>query len=245
MNRRQRGFVRELGRTASVLAEYLGENSEGSMCPPLGTAIWKSMFFLSRDVRAELAGLLKGSSSEDCFEISEWFEYMRNAYGRYCEVLTFCQIVCCAFRTGMVREASDALRILSRTVIAGNLNDCEPDMVPVWQFMIKRKESFFGECSGGKKGVNAGGPADNPAGGDAHNEADRVAESEAVFGRMLLQLCCCAGEDRKYSGDLKMLFGFLRALSEEPEARERILAVLRSEAAGGDARLYCALETAR
>ena len=219
MNRRQRGFIRELGRTASVLAEYLAENTEDDPDLPLGTAIWKSLFFLSGDVRTELRGLLKGSSSGDCFEISEWFEYMRITYGKYSEVLTFCQIICCAFRTGNVREASEALRMFSRTVIAGNLNDSEPDMIPVWQFMIKRKESFFGELNS--------------------------AESGAMFGRMLLQLCCCAGEDKKYRNELKMLFGFIKALSEEPEVRERILTVLRYEASAGDARLYCALETAR
>ncbi len=219
MNRRQRGFIRELGRTASILAEYLAEDREDDVKPQLGAAIWKSMFFLSGFARAELLGLLKGSSSGDCFEISEWFEYMRSTYGKYSEVMTFCQIICCAFRTGRVREASEALRMLSRTVIAGHLNDSEPDMIPVWQFMIKRKESFFGELDG--------------------------AESGAVFGRMLLQLCCCAGEDRKYRDELKMLFGFIKALSEEPDARERILTVLRYEASAGDARLYCALETAR
>ncbi|MBO4326348.1 MAG: hypothetical protein J5950_03650 [Clostridia bacterium] len=231
MNRREKEFICGLSRTASILADFLENCQERDGAGALGDALWRSMYYFDRDVRQELEGLLSGSAADDCFEISGWFERMRCAYGKYSQVLTFCQILCSVFRTGCVRDGAGALRLLARAVGIGTMSGSPPDMIPVWQFLIRRSEAFFG--SGGNDGSSK-------ESGGSGSEADK----KAMFGRMLAQLCCCAGDDRKYTEHMKMIFCFINAFASGPAEREKILAAVHSGAAYGDPRLFIALEAA-
>jgi hypothetical protein len=231
MNRREKEFIRGLSRTASIIADFLEFGQEYDGANSLGDALWRSMYYFDRDVRQELEGLLRGSAADDCFEISEWFERMRRTYGKNSQVLTFCQILCSVFRTGCSKEAAGALRLLARAVSAGTMSGSAPDMIPVWQFLIRRANVFFGN------GLDEGFSEESES---TWSEADK----KAVFGRMLAQLCCCAGEDRKYREHIKMIFCFIKAFVSGPAEKEKILAAVHSGAAGGDPRLFIALEAA-
>jgi hypothetical protein len=178
------------------------------------------MICFGKAVCAELTGILRGLSSEDCFEVSDWFEYVRRTYGKRGDILTLCQILCCALRMRDFENISKVLRIYSRAVELGSLCGKAPDMIPVWIYMVENRDAFFG------------------------GQCDRC-DVEAARRRMIGQLCCCAGEDRQYVGCQRLFFGFIRAELEGPEERETIMNELRLFAAEkGIMRLYLGLESA-
>lgn len=252
MNRRQSVFVRELGRTASIIAgqlENAGAQRDGCDAKSvhdipkgeelLSDAIWKSMYLLRPEARKELSGILRGSAAGDGFEISDWFEQMRRSYGKCSQVLTFCQILCCVFRTGCAFEGAAALRMLSGALRAAGYIDGAPDIIPVWQFMIRHRRVFFGSSSGEAGIANCSGDK------DGERDTGRSGEDKtAIFGRMLIQLCCCAGNDRRYAGQIRMIYRFINAYASDPDERERIIEVIHSGALKEDARLFSALEAA-
>lgn len=219
MNRRQSLFLRQLGRTASIIADHIDGSGEKSGEEIIADAIWKSMYYFCKEVRGELSGMLKGSATKDCFEVSDWFEDMRRKYGKCSEILTFCQILCCIFRTGHASEGTIALRLLSRAVSLAGDGGIASDMIPVWQYMIKNKAAFF-SCS------------------------DNGCDDRIVFGRMLLSLCCCAGNDKRYKNQMKMMYFFINAYAAAPDERERILEAVHAGALKGDTRLFSTLEAA-
>ena len=247
MNRRQRVFLRESGRTASVLADFLenemAECPEGAL-PSAGRAVWRSMICFGKAVCAELTGILGGLSSEDCFEVSDWFEYVRRTYGKRGEILTLCQILCCALRMKNFDKISGVLRIFSRAVELGSLCGKPPDMIPVWIYMVENRDVFFRDevesHEAGAEGtdVSCGRPEGRRDQGDRY-------DGKAVRRRMIGQLCCCAGEDRQYLECQRLFFGFMRAELEGTEERETIMNELRPMAAEkGIIRLFLGLESA-
>ncbi len=243
MNRRQSLFLRQLGRTASIIADHIDGSGEKSGEEIIADAIWKSMYYFCKEVRGELSGMLKGSATKDCFEVSDWFEDMRRKYGKCSDILTFCQILCCIFRTGRASEGSIALRLLSRAVSLAGDGGIASDMIPVWQYMIKNKAAFF-SCS--DNGCDFGNDDRNYDRNDEKNDDknDDRRDDRIVFGRMLLSLCCCAGNDKRYKNQMKMMYFFINAYAAAPDERERILEAVHAGALKGDTRLFSTLEAA-
>ncbi len=219
MNKRQRVFLRESGRTAAILADFF--ESECAGCPEdsepyAARAVWKSMSCFGKYVSEELEGFLKGLAVEDTFEIADWFEYIRRTYGSHGEVLTLCQILCCAFYGGDLREIAAVLRLYSRGISIAELSGTRPDMTQVWLRMAEKKEKLF------------------------------VDADKAVLRRRLIGLlCCCAGIDKKYAEYQRMFFGFIRAELSEPDEKEKALGELRLRAAAkGYISFYTGIEAA-
>lgn len=108
-------------------------------------------------------------------------------------------------------------------------------MIAVWQYLIRYRNEFFGSIGsiGGSSGTTG------------VQDADIIeVNKKAVLGRMLVQLCCCAGNDRRYADQARLIFWFLREFASEPEDKEGELSVTRLRELGGDARLFSALEAA-
>ena len=106
MNGRQRSFLRDIAKTASLLAVSLEAEAAAGGQEPVYVLLWHALPFLPSSVRAETEGLLRGAATDDCFEIFDWFEGMRCAYGKYSQVLTLCQLLCCDWLRGGTAAAA-------------------------------------------------------------------------------------------------------------------------------------------
>ena len=155
MNGRQRSFLRDTAKTASLLAASLEAEAAARGQEPFYVLLWRALPFLPSSVRAETDGLLRGAAADDCFEISDWFEGMRRAYGKHSQVLTLCQLLCCAWRsygpdggTELYRCVAELLRLLSAAVTAGVDTDRPPELSGVWWSMIKYRRYLFGDDPG-------------------------------------------------------------------------------------------------
>ena len=158
MNRRQRSFLRNTAKTASLLAASLEAEAAAGGQQAFYVLLWRTLPFLSSSARTETEGLLRGAAADDCFEISDWFEGVRRAYGKYSQVLTMCQLLCCAWRSydpdrgaELYRRGAEVLRLLSAAVTAGVNTDKPPELSGVWWSMIKHRRCLFGEDPGARR----------------------------------------------------------------------------------------------
>ncbi|MBO5077030.1 MAG: hypothetical protein J5584_05495 [Clostridia bacterium] len=158
MNGRQRSFLRDIAKTASLLAVSLEAEAAAGGQEPFYVLLWHALPFLPSSVRAETEGLLRGAATDDCFEISDWFEGMRCAYGKYSQVLTLCQLLCCAWRSygpdrgaELYRCVAELLRLLAAAVTAGVNSDRPPELSGVWRSMIKHRRYLFGDDPGTRR----------------------------------------------------------------------------------------------
>ena len=143
MNKNQRAFVSELRHVALFMSDMLDRESREDDGGSVGRAVWRAMNVIGPRSSLELEGLLRGAAADDSPEVSGWFCYISRTYGKYSEVLTFSQILCCVFRTGCFRDAAEVLRVLSKVLTLSSVSGNRPDLTAVWLEMINRKEIMF------------------------------------------------------------------------------------------------------
>ena len=159
MNGKQRRFLRDIAKTASLLATCFDAAAAAGAEEPLYVLLWRAMPFLPVSAREHTEGLMRGAAADDCFEISDWFECIRHIYGKYSQVLTLCQLLCCAWRSyepdggaaELYRREAELLRLLAAAVTAGVNTDKPPDLSAVWWSMIKHRRCLFGGDVGARR----------------------------------------------------------------------------------------------